>query len=107
MTKQQELFILDAAIAKLGMDSYLGPWLKDVRASAEADMTNDVVVSPSLSHTRELCRDLVERTTKSNIELVAQAKAAADKTKREADVYVSNLRYCALHALRQALEKLN
>lgn len=40
-TKDQELAILDEAIAKLGQDSYLGPWIYSIRAELKATMASD------------------------------------------------------------------
>jgi hypothetical protein len=46
MTKQQEITALDAFIAKLGPNSYLGPWMADQRESIVADIHSDLPVAP-------------------------------------------------------------
>lgn len=42
MTKQQELEILRQAIATLGPDSYLGPWLSEQLPWIERDIRSDI-----------------------------------------------------------------
>jgi hypothetical protein len=52
MTKAEEMAVLDRAIAALGSDSYLGPWLASVRCDAEREMLSDHSVEafgPSLA----------------------------------------------------------
>ena len=48
MTKQQEIAVLDSMIAKLGPNSYLGPWLADNREAIVSDINNDLPVEPML-----------------------------------------------------------
>lgn len=90
MTKQNELEILDEAIAKLGRDSYCGAWLKSVRGEVENDIRCDCFPSASISeaekHSRTLRASAQEfrDTMVSNAEaearrIIADAKVNADK----------------------------
>lgn len=47
-SKQAEIAILDGAIASLGPDSYLGPWLSDVRGLIEREIQGDILPSVSI-----------------------------------------------------------
>lgn len=48
MTKAQEIALLDEFIAKLGKESYLGPWLAASRGEIVRDITSDIIPSPML-----------------------------------------------------------
>lgn len=48
MTKQAELDILRATVAKLGADSYCGPWLASVLPEIEQDIVSDIDPFPML-----------------------------------------------------------
>lgn len=79
-TKAQELAILDNAIALLGPDSYLGPWLKSIRGEVERDVRSDLAPDYSLAAAKgEIDRIMVEAN--------ATAKAIKDEAKRNADVF--------------------
>lgn len=61
MTKQQELDILDATIKKLGTDSYLGPWLEQVKYEVEkmvkSDFFPDICVRRSVIQAEAIIND--------------------------------------------------
>ena len=48
MNKTDEVAALDAFIAKLGPNTYLGPWLADQRDEIVRDIANDILPSPML-----------------------------------------------------------
>ena len=52
MLKREELAVIDRAIAELGSDSYLGPWLASVRAEVERDVSNDIEPRASVGEVR-------------------------------------------------------
>ena len=51
-SKSQEIEILEAAIAQLGENSYLGPWLKEIKAELEAQIRSDFYPTISLSEAK-------------------------------------------------------
>ena len=53
MTKQQEIEVLNKAIAALGPDSYLGPWLAEVRAEVESNIRSDFFPQVTLADSRK------------------------------------------------------
>jgi hypothetical protein len=59
MTKQAELDILRDTIARLGPNSYLGPWLEDQLPWIESDMRSDI--PPMSSWTESRARIAAER----------------------------------------------
>lgn len=93
MTKDQELLILDAAIDKLGKDSYCGNWLRGVFDEVARDIRSDwLPMASMLDHERsaraikKAADEYYESRTKSAREtaerIVADARsdAAAIKT---------------------------
>ena len=79
MTKSQEIEILREVAAKLGPDSYCGPWLNSVADEAKSEIRSDFFPSPSIAATRKECEALLAsaRATAVDIENTARAKAAA------------------------------
>jgi len=60
MLKEEELQIYDEAISKLGPDSYIGPWLQQVREEVEQAMRVDHPVdAPSLMETYRRAKDAI------------------------------------------------
>ena len=91
MTKQQELEILDGAIAELRPDSYLGPWLASVRGELERNIRSDLPPSPTLAAARAQCEFLI-----------AEAKTAADHIKRESEKTIAAAEIKAQQAIDRA-----
>jgi hypothetical protein len=58
MTKRQELEVLADAIAKLGPDSYLGPWLASISGEVEADIRSDYFPMINIKETVAHCNKL-------------------------------------------------
>lgn len=110
-TKNQELDILRDAIAKLGPDSYLGPWLSSVIHSVESDIRSDMYPLITIPVARQQCQDEAKRIIED-----AQIKAGSmiDKAKREAQAIEDTARafrasadtykFRVLHAIRNATE---
>jgi len=44
VTKKQEFALLDKVINKLGPNSYIGPWLKDIRPKIVKCIENDMSI---------------------------------------------------------------
>jgi len=89
MTKLQEIEILDRAINELGPDSYLGPWLKEVRGEVQSLISSDHF--PRLS-VREAARE-AETTTQAAYKFAqetgriaeANAEAIRDRAHKDAE----------------------
>jgi hypothetical protein len=80
MTKQQEITALDAFIAKLGPNSYLGPWMADHRESIVADIHSDLPVAPlSLGAAWRKADQIVSDARESAKVLLDQSRDAADR----------------------------
>lgn len=107
MTKADEMALLDTFIAKLGTDSYLGPYLASNREAILRDLTSDIV--PRLLLPKEGHDEAVR--------LIALAEAASIKMRAEADRYAADVmsrareearqvRMTARHTLEQLAAKL-
>ena len=102
ITKDQEFAILTDAMLKLGPDSYLGPWIKEIRAELEALMRADSFPCISLSEARENALQIVKEGEQNAEQIIINAKQKAEK--REA-VAQSNVD-CAVTAIRKAQQIL-
>lgn len=82
MTKTDEIALLDATIKRFGEQSYLGPWLAEIRQDLVADISNDVSPTPLLpSKARTHARLIVEK-----------AERDAAETRKKADEYEIKVR---------------
>jgi hypothetical protein len=81
MTKQQELDILQDAITKLGPDSYLGPWLADVKAEVAMLITGDCLPDISLKDAAMRAKGIVELAE----EAAKQIKAGSERQAKQAN----------------------
>lgn len=103
MRKQEELNILDGAIQQLGMDSYIGPWLSEVRASVEHDIRSDYFPMASRKQSQELCDRMIADATEKANGIIQRAEIEAKKKRDHADHYfdaVCNTIQNSLHQLR-------
>jgi cell division septum initiation protein DivIVA len=103
-TKQQEIEILDGAIKSLGADSYLGPWLKQIRDGVadlvKCDIFPDITLNQAI-----LSSDNIKRHAQTEAEkIVAAAKSKADSIEKSADKHQDHIAGNIREALR-ALEK--
>ena len=105
-TKAQEIEILKQAIADLGPDSYLGPWLTDLVAELTRDLRNDFLPIYTLAQTKADCK--AERDT--NMQLIADWKATAqkqaDELQRQTLTRCSDIRLRCLADLQKAIKDL-
>jgi cell division septum initiation protein DivIVA len=107
MTKQRELEILDATIKQLGPDSYLGPWLRESRASIERDLQSDFVPMCQMpGAARAEAQDIITaaRTTADGIREDAEkrAKELVDKARSDA----ADIRRYSREALVRLIDKI-
>lgn len=104
MTKQQELAILDQTIAQLGPDSYLGPWLTQVRAEVESNIRSDYFPSVSLKDSQDAAADVLKNAVAQGQESIARAEKFANERKKEAQ-RVLNRAISAVAAAERELQK--
>ena len=96
-TKAEELKVLDVAIATLGPNSYLAPWLEQVKAEVARDLTSDFIPVYTLAEARQQA-DAV----------VADARRYADQIVKDAEAKFAQARsqaYTAVVAARRDVEK--
>jgi DNA-binding protein YbaB len=106
MTKEQEIKILKESIEKLGLESYLGPWLESVLIEVERDVRSDIYPSASITETRKGCETLIaEATTEAN-RIVTEANRKAENTITQAFNRANGILSSTRENLRQALNEL-
>lgn len=82
MDKSAELLVLDEAVARLGPDSYVGPWLASVRYEVQRDMRCDREPTASLTELRALSNELAARHLRQDArekELRAREQAVQER----------------------------
>lgn len=103
MTKASELSIVDEAIHQLGKDTYLGPWLREVRAVLEADIRSDIFPTISLVDAKKQAADIVAEAQLKAEEIIQAAKAKAESIEKQADKHWTSV----AAAIRDANHALN
>jgi hypothetical protein len=85
MTKQRELEILDQAIASLGPDSYLGPWLSGARLDIATDIGNDFTIGADFPRqARKEAQRILADATHEYVITINEAEAKAREIIRAA-----------------------
>ena len=74
MTKNEELSILRDTIARLGPNSYVGPWLLDQLPWIESDMRSDIPPMSSYSQCRTVRAEELEENRKRIADMESEAK---------------------------------
>ena len=120
MTKQDELDSLDAFIASLPADTYLRPWLTQVRHEVARCIRGDIFPDVSLAETaarvieEKAAIDRYETAAKGRISshaesIIAQAKRTAATVKAAACADAERTRNYlsdSIHGLRRALSEV-
>lgn len=104
MTKQQEIDILSAAIKQLGPDSYLGPWLAQIKAGVIDLVKNDIFPDITPNDAIETGNRLIARATCDAIGIIADATAKAGAIIKDADAHRETVAQ-AIRSARSALER--
>jgi len=107
MTKPTELELLDRTIAAFGPNSYLGPWLAEVRDELRQTILADLTPRPRLP--REAYAEAVRTMTEANAaadEIRARAIEAAATIRQTADRDLTELRRRTRAVLEQAASRL-
>ena len=102
ITKKEELEIITETIGKLGEQSYLGPWLLQIRHELEAMMRADSFPRVTLSQCAEDVRDIIAKAEQKSEQIVAKAEQKAEKREAMAQSNVD----CAITSIRKAQQVL-
>ena len=103
MLKAEELAVIDLAIAQLGGDSYLGPWLASVRDEVERDIRSDFSPMSDLPDAAYRKGESIRRRAVKSAELiVATADERAKKIRTTAEAQCAAMRA----QVRYELDKL-
>jgi len=103
-TKRQELEILDKAIAALGPDSYIGPWLAEVRAEVESNIRSDFFPQITLADSQEAVAGIINAAKNEAVRIIAQATLKADVITKNADKHRDNI-VSAIYAAQREINK--
>ncbi len=106
MTKTQELDLLDATIEAYGRDSYLGPWLQDVKGEVEREVTSDFTVTPTLTETRRTCERMLADAKTEAETIITRAKSAVKAMTDKAHEENSRWRQYLLNEIHKAEKAL-
>lgn len=104
MTKAEEIAVLEKAIAKLGPDSYLGPWLTQVRSEVESSIRSDFFPDVTLKESAAVASRIKQQAVVEAADIVAKAQKEAGAIKIAADNHRDRLMGNIREALR-ALER--
>lgn len=107
MTKAQELQILDKAIQQLGPDSYLGPWLTEVRAEVAASITSDIVPVVTLAAARQTAGALLEEAANKTLDILNAAQRDAKRIREAAESTAQHDLKTALACVQRAERELS
>jgi hypothetical protein len=77
-TKAQEIEILEETIQKLTPNSYLGPWLVEVKAELQAMMAADSFPCVSLTESAEQAERITAQAERKAEQIVTNAKHEAE-----------------------------
>jgi cell division septum initiation protein DivIVA len=106
MTKAEELTILDSAINKLGADSYLGPWLNEIRNEVEGLIRADLFPHLSLDAARKNAAETREDARRDAEAIINSAKVKAESIEDHARRLSGEIRQRCAHLLRESLDSL-
>lgn len=107
MTKAKELEILDQTIEKLGEDSYLGPWLKQVRFEVEQMVRSDYFPTLNLTEAAKQAADMKQEADALAGNIIQQATDRAIEMDKKVEKYHSDYLSNAYSALLKAQRALN
>jgi len=107
MTKQNEIHVLNSAIELLGGDSYLGPWLKSVKAEVESMVISDTFPDVSLKDASEQCEEMIGQATVKTAGIVKQAESEASRMIEKAQDRAASITRRTADHLRTALRAID
>jgi hypothetical protein len=92
ITKDQELATLRETAAKLGPNSYLGPWMESVAFELEAMMRADSFPCVSLDESRHFAEKIVTEAERKAETIIANAKRDANDREAAAETRIDRAR---------------
>lgn len=103
MTKQKEIEILSAAIKQLGPDSYLGPWLTQIKAGLADLIKTDIFPDITLNDAIKSGEGIKKAAFIASDGILRAAQLKADKIEKAADAHKNSVR----EAIRSAQHVLD
>jgi multidrug resistance efflux pump len=110
MTKNQELLELKSLSAKLGPDSYIGPWLASIIPEIECDVRSDLQPMITWFEARKQAAQAINDARKEYERIIQEAQQHASritKTAQNASHEAINNALNALASARSSLERWN
>jgi cell division septum initiation protein DivIVA len=104
MLKSVEISMLRAFAAKLGQNSYCGPWLNSIADEVESQLASDFFPAPTLAGTRKDCDDMLALAKDKATQIEADAQAKADRLMKSAEQRILDLRNRTAIAIRRVNE---
>ena len=109
MTKSQEIQIIREAIAKLGQNSYCGPWLADQLPSIESALASDYppeTYALSIREARTHCEKLISQAKDESAAIEKRAKSDAEKLRESACKFNESIRADLKRSIESALQRI-
>lgn len=106
MDKATEIQIMRDAIAKLGQDSYCGPWLSDMLPSIERDITSDIPPYITLADCQARQEHDIKMAKFAAGEIVARAEEKAQDIMEKARQDIIAMKERARQYMRQAMVEI-
>ena len=104
MIKQDELQVLNKAIAELGPDSYLGPWLLEVQNEVGQLIQSDFPVEISVIAASKEAARLVADATEQAKQICEDAEREATKRIKDAEERIQYRKLEAIRHLNRAID---
>ena len=104
MTKQQEIEVLTKTIAALGPDSYLGPWLAEVKSEVERNIRSDFFPQITIADSVERGNQLIARAKSDAADITSASVAKADEIIKDAKRVRDSIA-SAIHAAQREINK--
>ena len=109
MTKSDEIQILRETIAKLGQNSYPGPWLADQLPSIESAITSDYppeVYVLSIVAARRQADEIISNAKDEADAIEKRAKIEAEKLREAACKFNESIRSDLKRSIESALQRI-
>ena len=109
LSKSDEIQILRETIAKLGRDSYLGPWLADQMPSIESALASDYppeAYALSIHEARIHCEKIIGQANDEADAIEKRAKADAEKLREAACKFNELIRSDLKRSIESALQRI-
>lgn len=106
MMKSEEIALLRAVAAKLGPNSYCGPWLASVADEVERDIHSDFFPLMSIASTKLTCDKMLEFARSTAADIEAAARTNADKAIRATEDRIAALMERTRSDLNAAIRRL-